>query len=163
VNVAVGAFVERADVTGWWGLPAMPPAALGATEPWITEWRDVGDPPRAALSIALPPGCFEGGLRCWMDGDAVRVLEGLRPRPDGEQAVAPDLGAPAARLPIALGLHIVDDGELVYPERGLAVRVNPPNGILLGLVGFAPTTLSDYVARLRPASLPARPREGAPR
>ena len=44
-----------------------------------------------------------------------------------------------------------------FPGRGLAVRVNPENGILLALVGFAPTTADDYARRLRPVPEVARP------
>ena len=56
-----------------------------------------------------------------------------------------------ALLPAVLGPLVLDDGERVYPERGLAVRANPANGVLLELIGFAPTTAEDYRTRLRPA------------
>ena len=159
MNAAVRAFVERADVSNWTGLPDLGPDELGATVPWILSRGELGDPPRPARRVWLPRGCFAGGLRCWIDDDdRMLVLEGTRPRTAGGARIdPPDLGEPAERLPATLGSLALDGGELVYPDRGLAVRINPENGILLGLLGFAPTTAEDWGRRLRPAADVARP------
>lgn len=159
MNAAVRAFVDRADVSGWMGLPDLGPGELGATAPWIVSRGELGEPRRPARCVALPGGCFAGGLRCWIDDDGrVLVVEGTRPRTaDGIRIDPPDLGEPAERLPATLGSLTLEGGELVYPDRGLAVRVNPENGILLGLLGFAPTTAEDWSGRLRPAADVARP------
>jgi hypothetical protein len=49
-----------------------------------------------------------------------------------------------------LGRLRLEGGKRVYASRGLALRVNPENGVLLGAVGFAPTDTAEYRARLRP-------------
>lgn len=110
-----------------------------------------GDPltPRTKLSLATR--VYAGGLFAWVDDEVVVALEGCLPEDaEGASLPAPELGAPDARYPVALGPLLLERAELVYGERGLAVRVNPDNGVLLGLVGFAPTSPEDYHARLRP-------------
>lgn len=152
------ALIEHADVSRWRGLPATDPDDLGI-EGAYREHGELGDPPSPARWCAGPPGCFEDGVRCWLDASgSVAVVEGLLPvEADGTPLKAPDLGEPALRLDTTLDIVVMHGGELVYPGRGLAVRVNPENGILLALVGFAPTTADDYARRLRPVSEVARP------
>jgi hypothetical protein len=153
------AFIDRADAANWRGLSGLRPDDLGAGRPWLVSGGRLGDPPYAVRRVALPPGCFAGGLTAWIDDDdRVLVLEGVRPRTaEGGRIPVPDLGAPALRLATILGSLTLEGGELAYPGRGLAVRVNPENGVLLGLVGFAPTTPGDYVRRLRPVAEFAHP------
>jgi hypothetical protein len=153
------AFIERADAASWRGLPALTPRELGAEPPWLSSRGELGTPPREVRGVALPRGCFAGGFTAWIDDDdRVLVIEGTRPRVgNGERVPPPALGEPALRLPTTLGSLVLDGGELVHPDRGVAVRVNPENGFLLGLVGFAPTTADDYVRRLRPVAAPTRP------
>ena len=158
MNPELRAFLEHADVTRWCGLAAVGPAELGL-EGAPRERGERGDPPAPARWCAGPPGCFEEGVRCWLDAaETVVVVEGCLPAADdGTPVPAPDLGEPAVRLDAMLDVVVLRRGELVYPDRGLAVRVNPENGLLLGLVGFAPTTADDYVRRLRPVQELARP------
>ena len=74
-----------------------------------------------------------------------RGPRGHRPaRLGGESAPHRTSGQPDATLDGGARSLWLPDGELVYAERGLAVRVNPANGVLLGLLGFAPTTCEDY-------------------
>jgi len=97
---------------------------------------------------------FSGGIRVWHDGGRVLVLEGLDP----VDTAAPDLGEPDAALDWALGHLPLPGGELVYAGRGLALRLNPENGVLLAALAFAPTTADEYEAGLRPDV----PRQQAP-
>ncbi len=157
-----------ADAAAWPGLPdglhVSDLARLAAFDPTDVRPDEAGDPPRAAGWIPLDTRLYAGGLRMWIDGERVVALEGIHPLDaDGEFLPAPDLGPPQAVFETLLGPLWLPDGELVHAERGLAVRVNPDNGLLLGLVGFVPTTVDDYRARLRPVQEPARPlrRKGA--
>lgn len=147
-------------VSGWQGLPgdltvADLTALTGAAG--VPLPGRAGDPPtsRAKLSLATP--LYAGGLFAWVEGDLVLALEGCLPEDAaGASLPAPELGAPDASYPVALGPLLLESAELVYGERGLAVRVNPDNGVLLGLVGFTPTSAHDYHARLRPEQVRMR-------
>lgn len=139
---------------GWTGLPDV--SLAGFAELGVDRERPfggwVGDPVRPAGWFACSSETYRGGLRIWVDVDgAPMLLEGHRPcHPDDTPFAAPDLGVPDARLDTVLGPLTVTGGELVYAGTGLALRVNVSNGVLLGVRGFAPTSVADYVARLRP-------------
>jgi hypothetical protein len=93
----------------------------------------------------------------WHEGGRVLLLEGRDPiDAEGAPLAAPELGQPEATLDTTLGRLWLENGERVFPGRGLALRVNPANELLLGVIGFAPTTLSEYEQRLRPVVRPER-------
>jgi len=155
------ALLADADVSGWTGLPDLSAAAtaeafrvdLGGAR---LRRGELGDPPRHGRWIAAPTRRFAGGLRLWLDPDnldarRVVLVQALAPQGDDGWLPGPDLGEPDLLLPAALGALVLDEGERVYSARGLATRVNPANGILLELIGFAPTSAEDYRTRLRPA------------
>jgi len=109
---------------------------------------------------------YAGGLFVYTDADAMQpgrvvLVAGLDPFDD---AVAPGcdeealdaLGPPELVLDAALGGLVLTGAERVWPARGLAVRSNPDNGLLLAVMTFAPTTAEDYLARLRPDAGPRR-------
>ena len=169
MNAALRALLSDADVSGWTGLPELSaPAtaeAFGVDLPGAHLRRgEFGDPPRHGRWIAAPTRLFAGGLRLWLDRDAldartpdpadarrVVLVQALAPQRDDDWITAPDLGRPELLLPAALGPLVFDDGERVYAERGLALRVNPANDLLLEILGFGPTSAEDYRTRLRPA------------
>jgi hypothetical protein len=119
---------------------------------------EIGDPARVQWWFGLDSMVYEGGLRVWVDeaGD-VLLVEGDDPIDDaGEPLAAPDLGAPDAEFDTVLDTLVLDGGERVFAERGLSLRVNPDNGLLLGVRGFVPTSVEDFRARLRPVLEPRR-------
>lgn len=151
-----------ADAARWPGLPPglvlADVQAVAAVDPDDRRRGEVGEPPHAAAWLPVDTQVYAGGLRLWLDGDQVLALEGIHPLDAaGEFLPAPDLGAPEATCEALLGPLLLPDGEHVHAGRGLAVRTNPENGLLLGLVGFAATSAADYLARLRPVPEPARP------
>ncbi len=150
-------------LAGWSGLPAdLDVAAFAAfgADPQQRFQGQVGDPARQAAWLACDSSVYEGGLRIWVDGDAVVLVEGDDPVDAGGVPLgAPDLGTPEAEFDTVLDTLVLARGELVYASRGLAVRVNPDNGLLLGLRFFAPTSVDDYRARLRPVREQRRWRE----
>ena len=160
---AAFAAFAAADAAAWHGLPEhvhLPDIApLAAFDPDDRFTGELGAPPRPATWVAADTDVYAGGLRLWLGGnDEVVALEGIHPLdPGGEFRPAPDLGPPEAAYPTLLGSLQLPGGERAYAHRGLAVRVNPDNGLLLGLVGFAPTTITDYRTRLRPVQEVARP------
>jgi len=162
-RTAVEAFLA-ADPEAWPGLP--PHVALADLAELMrfdgTDRRrgDAGDPAGHRHWVAAETRVYSGGLRLWLDAgnSGVVALEGIHPLdPAGEFRAAPDLGAPDATFAAVLGPLWLPDAELVYAARGLAMRRNPANGLLLGLVGFAPVDVEDYRTRLRPVPEPTRP------
>lgn len=146
--------LAAAEFDGWTGLPAG--LSLGDVDA-VLSLEDgasgrglLGDERNAAEWVAAESEHYEGGVRVWHEGGAVLVIEATDPAEAGRPLTAPDLGEPEATLDTALGPLVLEGGELVYASRGLSLRVNPDNGILLGAFAFAPTTLEDYRARLRP-------------
>lgn len=135
------------------GLPAaVAPADLPfAVDPGATGRGVLGAGTRHAW-VAAESGVYEGGARAWLDDDgAVVLLEGEDPVDGaGEPLLLPDLGEPEVLLEAVLDRLVLDGGERAYPSRGLVVRVNPANAVVLGVLVFAPTTPEDYLARLRP-------------
>jgi hypothetical protein len=165
VTDALRAFLD-ADVSGFPGLPALRAADLGIdlTHEHVNS-DPLGDPAEPGTWVALPSHRFTDGLRCWLEGDRVVLLEGMSPSDDdGQPATAPDLGVPDETFDTNLGAVTIEGGERVFADRGLAIRLNPANGILLGLAAFAPTTVDDYRRRLRPAPAVVRvhPSEPSP-
>lgn len=166
---AVAAFAA-ADAGAWPGLPdgvhLRDLAGLLAFDPHDLRRGDAGEPPAMREWLAAETAVYAGGLRLWLAGDRpadpmdarVVLLEGIHPLDAaGDFLIAPDLGAPDASYDAVLGPLALPGGELVYGGRGLALRVNPDNGLLLGLVGFTPLGADAYRARIRPVPEPTRP------
>ena len=150
-----------ADAACWPGLPAgLALEDVAAVLPLAEDVRGegvLGQERRPAAWVGAESSTYEGGVRVWHEGGRVLVLEGRDPvDEDGAPLAAPDLGRPEARLDTVLGPLVLPGGERVYAARGLALRVNPENGLLLGVLAFAPTTAQDYRARLRPELQPMR-------
>jgi hypothetical protein len=139
-----------AELARWDGLPAELP--LGDLDGPRGEGR-LGTERVPALWTSVPSDVFAGGLRVWHEGSVVLAIEGRDPT---GLPPASDLGEPEAQLDTYLGRLRLEGGERVYPARGLALRVNPENGVLLGAIGFVPTSAGDYGARVRPEVGPQR-------
>lgn len=166
MNGPVRAFVAEADLSRWSGLPVLSDDEVrdilhvDLTTNWprrgvLGEERIDG----AWVGVAAPR--FSGGLRVWIDEVGTPVLlEGRRPcADDGGPLMAPDLGMPERVLDAWVDDVRIRGGERVHASRGIAVRVGSDDS-LLTVLGFAPTTADDYLARLRPAQPAARPLMG---
>ena len=90
----------------------------------------------------------ERPLTAWHRSQQVLLVEYEIPEPS--------VGAPAFddadihRFDVAWGSGILAGGEWVVPGRGLALIV-VPSGRVVGCLGFAPTDIGHYAARLRPS------------
>lgn len=160
---AISAFLA-ADVEAFTGLPVG--LRLSDLEHLLEFDRsdlrhgDAGSPTGARLWLPAEAATFHGGLRLWLDedGEHVVLLEGLHPMDDeGEPSLALDLGEPDGVFDAVLGPLHVPDAERVYADRGLAVQVYAGTGVLVGVLGFAPTTIQDYRSRLQPHHQVIRP------
>jgi hypothetical protein len=148
-----------ADVSAWSGLPTdLTLEELDGVfdlDPTFRISGELGSPPVAESWVSVYSEVFDRGLRLWCRDDVLTVVEGVLPKAaDGTFLAAPDLGEPAAVLDTFWGPLALPDGERVYAARGLALRVNPENGLLLEVIGFESTTVEDYLARLRPVLNP---------
>ena len=150
----------HADVSEWIGLPR--DVSVGSLEeltgnPGITLAGRAGDPATARDRVSLASSVFSEGLFAWLDPrepelGKVVALEGRLPLgTDGSALLAPNLAPPDAELDTVLGSLELQGGERVYADRGLTARINPDNGLLLGLIGFEPTDLETYRNFIRPA------------
>lgn len=144
-----------ADVARWPGLPdGLTLDDAAATLPLDESVRGeglLGAERNAAAWVAAESDVYEGGVRVWHDGGRVLVLEGRDPVDAGGAPLeAPEPGEPDALLDTVLGRLRLPGGERVYASRGLALRTNPGNGLLLGVLAFSPGTAAEYEARLRP-------------
>jgi hypothetical protein len=155
---------DRADLAAFDGLPA--DLTLDQLATVLPVDREVvgrgflGRERRYASWAGAESRGYSGGVRVWHEDGRVLVLEGRDP----VDAAAPDLGEPDALLDAMLGRVRLAGGERVYARRGLALRVNPENGLLLGALAFAPTDAEAYAERLRPdvpplEFMPERPTE----
>lgn len=160
---AVTAF-DSADVESFAGLPAdvglIDLAAILDFDADDLRQGDAGNPSRNRLWVPAVSATYRGGLRLWLDdgGERVVLLEGIHPVDGrGEPLRPPELGEPDGRLDAVLGPFRVAEAEGVYAARGLGVQVYPGTGMLVGVLGFAPTTFEDYRTRLQPHREPTRP------
>jgi hypothetical protein len=155
---------DSADVGSFAGLPdevrLVDLEGILAFDPADRRHGDAGNPSRTRLWVPAESTTYHAGLRLWLDDDGERVvlLEGVHPLDaDGEPARPPDLGEPDGVLDAVLGPFHVPDAENVYAGRGLGLQVYPDTGVLVGVLGFAPTTFDDYRSRLQPHREPIRP------
>lgn len=160
---ALAAFTS-VDLAAWSGLPEG--VRLADLEPLLgfdatdTRIGEAGSPGRACRWVAAESPTYRGALRLWLDdtGEQVVLLEGLYPQDgDGVPLPVPELPAPDGVYDAVLGPLHVPDAERVYAGRGLAVQQHAEAGVLVAVLGFAPTTLADYRARLQPHRQPTRP------
>jgi len=153
--------LAAADLARWDGLPAAltldEAASVLALGDGARGEGTLGEERRPARWTIAESATFEGGLYVWHADGEVLVVEGRDPvDAAGEPLAAPDLGEPETRLDTVLDRLHLPGGERVFASRGLALRVNPENDLLLGVVGFAPASVEDYTARLRPELPPRR-------
>jgi hypothetical protein len=150
-----------ADAARWPGLPGgITVADAGAVVPLedgAAGGGFLGEDRHPASWVIAGSETYEGGLYVWHDGGRVLLLDGRDPVDgEGQPLVAPELGEPELALDTVLGRLTLDGGERVYAARGLALRVNPANRLLLGVIGFAPVSAAEYRSRLRPDLPPRR-------
>jgi hypothetical protein len=156
--VALKAFAWP-DLDGWRGLPAG--CGIGDLQAaWGFRddgWRGsgyLGDDSRALEWVSATPAGFPDSVRVWLDGDHMVLLDApILGKPSDLEILATKLGVPAAKLDSYFNVKI-EEGEWVYPERGLTLFINPENRVPLRAVAYVPTTLDEYRRSLRPQMRP---------
>jgi hypothetical protein len=142
------------NLVGWDGLPPgcrpheLFPELPDSTSDWAQ--RPLGDGfERAAFALAELPGYYRPTVSA--RDDVVVLFDGMNPElRDGFEALAADLGAPAARLDYRHGTLPVPDGEWIYGSRGLTLFVNTTADTALHVALYPTTTTEEYLEALRP-------------
>jgi hypothetical protein len=110
---------------------------------------------------AVEAGVEGERLRLWHDGVRVVAVEVEAPRPlGGWSALRAALGAPEAKPGWWDGVVENQDGQWVYPARGLAVFTALADTEVARIVVFPPTTLAAYRAGLARGLEPPRELDG---
>jgi hypothetical protein len=151
----IGVFARR-DLVLWYGLPMSTSVddvadILDVDRSWHGAGFLGSDKRSARWLSAAAPG-FEQGIRVWIDDAQVLLLDAPSlTLADGVDidVLLRGLGKPTAELESYLGTLAIARSELIYPERGLTLYVNPQNAILLRAVAYEPCELDHYVRRLR--------------
>jgi hypothetical protein len=142
---AVVAALAEAGPVGWSGLPA----GLRAAPDDETFEVVLGSEREEADLLQLPDVADGCAGRAWLRAGVVVLVE-IAWR-TGAPAWPPDSRErPEARDDVVDGLVVVEAGEWIYPQRGLAVVTNQDATAARRLLGFAPTTLDVYRRLLRP-------------
>jgi hypothetical protein len=142
---AVVAALAEAGPVGWSGLPA----GLRAAPDDETFEVVLGSEREEADLLQLPDVAEGCAARAWLRGGVVVLVE-IAWR-TGPPAWPPDSrDRPEARDDVVDGLVVVEAGEWIYPQHGLAVVTNQDATAARRLFGFAPTTLDVYRRLLRP-------------
>ncbi|MDX6317925.1 MAG: hypothetical protein QOD35_1325 [Nocardioidaceae bacterium] len=142
---AVVAALAAAGPVDWSGLPA---GLRGAPDDETFEVVLGAERDEADL-LQLPDVADGCAARAWLRGGVVVLVE-ITWR-TGAPAWPPDSGeGPEARDDVVDGLVVVEAGEWIYPQRGLAVVTNQDATAARRMFGFAPTTLDVYRRLLRP-------------
>ncbi|MBZ9935660.1 hypothetical protein LB518_05115 [Mesorhizobium sp. BR1-1-16] len=138
---------------GWAGLPAdcslvaLDRSFGGSTE--LDHQAVLGDGTqciRAALETAPVVVWHTGGRPLLVECDLTS-----RPRP------APEAGdGRVVRLDVVWGASVIEGGEIVMPDRGLAI-IAAPQGDAVGCLGFEPMPIERYLATRRPRMTLPRP------
>lgn len=144
--------IEARRFVGWRGLPAgcRPEQLAGVA--FDDDWgvRALGEARAPARMRLLDVAGYYRPLVTVRDG-AVVMIDGMNPQLDGGwAALEADLGAPEASRDFVFGTTPMAGGERIYASRGITVFVNPDNQLVVHVALYAPTTVTDYLARLRP-------------
>lgn len=143
--------IEARRFVGWRGLPAgCTPDAMFGVKFEEKEWpaRMLGKKSTRWLVVEVP-GYYRPTVSV-RDGVVV-LFDGMNPELDGGWApLAADLGEPEAKLDWHRDTILMKGGEWVYPARGITIFGRAAGDDALHIAVYAPTTLAEYEASLRP-------------
>lgn len=143
--------IEACRFIGWRGLP------VGCTSDALfgvaldERWGEMslGKNFERAQSRLLEISGYYRPLAYVRNGTVV-MFDGMNPTLDGGWTVlSNDLGTPETMLDWIHGTVDMPSGELVYASRGITISLNPENDFVIYVSVYAPTTVEEYVERLR--------------
>jgi hypothetical protein len=147
------AAIRKGRFVGWQGLPReCAPAALFGVD-FDEGWglRKLGSALEPARMRLLELGGYYRPLVSVRDGRVV-MFDATNPELDGGwTALSADLGAPEAARDFVYSTVTMPGGERIHANRGVTVFLNPENQEVVHIAVYAPTTVADYEAHLRPS------------
>ena len=143
--------IEARRFIGWRGLPAgcTPDALFGVS--LDGQWGELplGENFEQARSRLLDVGGYYRPMTYVRDGNVV-MFDGMNPTlDDGWTRLSDSLGQPEATLDWVHGTVGMSGGERVYASRGITVFLNPENDFVIHISVYVPTTVEEYIKRLR--------------
>lgn len=143
--------IETRHFVGWAGLPAgCTPDVMFGVKFEEQEWpaRMLGKKSTRWLQVDVP-GYYQPSVS--VRKGVVVLFDGMNPELDGGWApLAADLGQPEAKLDWHRDTVLMKGGEWVYPKRGITIFGRAAGDDALHIAVYAPTTLAEYEASLRP-------------
>lgn len=141
------------DFAHWTGLPATCTlAALARYEVGQQESRALLGTERITTYYrrAKAPA-FTEVMKVWLRDDKIAQISIALPDLGDARALVRTLGAPDGKLDAYYGTtpQLSKEAEWVYAQRGLALVLSFDRAVATEVIVFAPTTLDDYVKRLR--------------
>jgi hypothetical protein len=137
---------------GWAGLPAgCSPEAMFGVKFDEKEWpaRMLGKKSTRWLVLDDVTGYYRPTVS--VRDNVVVLFDGMNPELEGGWApLKADLGEPQAKLDWHRDTVVMKGGEWVYPARGITIFGRAAGDDALHIAVYAPTTLAEYEATLRP-------------
>lgn len=112
----------------------------------------LGDRGRAASFVNFMVDGYGEPVSAWYDGDSVFMISIEHPElAEPTSEVLQSLGEPAGKFDFSVNDAVrIEAGVWVWPDRGLALYVNPKkDNYLFRLAVFASTTLDDFAQNLK--------------
>ena len=143
--------IEARRFIGWRGLPAecSPDVLFGVD--LDNQWGELplGETFGPARSRLLDINGYYRPMAYARDGNVV-MFDGMNPALDYDWTELSDsLGPPDAILDWVHGTVDMPGGELVYASRGITIFLNPENDFVIHISVYVPTTVEEYIKRLR--------------
>jgi hypothetical protein len=160
-------FLER-QIGRWTGLKA------GCQENDITAWLPFNDGAGTAFNgnleeeysfrVLFHPG-FQEGIEFYFAHRQLRFIATDYWSFDQQlsEKLLRELGEPPHRLPLYWRDDVIERGEWVYPEKGVALGVIPATGLIARLVVYPPCPLKRYQERYYNTRLSRERRTGDPK
>lgn len=93
---------------------------------------------------------YQRTVRAWFDAKQLAMLDAEHPGLEQQlSSVLASLGEPEAKLDFYWDVLEIKKGELVYASRGITFFTDPSDHRVLRLLVFPPTTLDDYIEKIR--------------
>jgi hypothetical protein len=151
---SIDTYLKR-DIAAWRGLPdgCNRPELLSSFH--FNEGQlstRLGEQPFEYTSHSLCHPAFAQPIFFAFDRDQLRCISSDFWSLDPElcQITLRTLGQPLHRLDAIFRGTQLPDADWIYPDRGLALCVNPDTHLIARLQGFSPCSLEIYRARFRP-------------
>lgn len=143
--------ITQADVSTWQGLPQ--PCQLSNLKQQFKQRRGEGIGSIGQIQapfLMFEVEGFNQPIRVWVEEDTVLIIDMKAIELSSNlSSILATLGEPEVKLDSYIGTSLIEQGEWVYPNRGIALFMHPQSQRLDHITLFPATTLIDYEAKYR--------------